>query len=455
MMPNLGPGDMKGQHMKKLAELQTRLKALKAEGLEIVEAAEADDRDLTEDEAARIAEIQSNVEDVNGQIEALERRAEARRSMEAISGHGGQDVPAGHRAYGQNRVDDLNPATTGGFKDIAEFASCVRQASRPGAVVDDRLRTLGAPTNFHTGGGDAGEGFNVPPQYRDEIFEVMQGVDELSPLLDEETTAARRVEMLANEETPWGSSGVQANWRSEGTQMSASKLDDEARSVPLHEIYAFVLATAELLEDAPRMAGRLTRRAGQALAWKRNQATIYGTGVGQPLGWFSSGALITVAKEGSQAADTIQAENVLKMISRLAVVPGDTPIWIANRNTIPELATMTIGDQPVWSGANMANGPFAGLLLGYPVLFSEHARTLGDAGDLHLVSPRGYYALRRDTGPQLATSIHLYFDYNIEAFRWMTRFGGQPHLSAPIDAPTAGGGSNNSKSHFVTLAERA
>lgn len=438
---------------KKLAELQTRLKALKGEGLGIVEAAESDDRDLTEDEMERIEAIEAECAEAQAEIDRINARAEARRTMEAIGGHGAE---AGERsAYGQNRVNDLNPATTGGFHDIAEFATVVREASRPGAVMDDRLRIMGAPTGQMTGGGDGGEGFNVPPQYRDEIFEVMEAVDDLSPLLDEETTSRRRVEMLANEETPWGSSGVQANWRSEGAQMTASKLDDEARSVPLHEIYAFVLATGELLDDAPRMAGRLTRRAGAALSWKRNEATIYGTGAGQPLGWFNSSALISVAKESGQSADTIVAKNVLKMVSRLAVVPGDRPIWIANRNTIPELATMTIGDQPVWSGANMADTPFAGLLMGYPVMFSEHAKTLGDAGDLHLVSPQGYYSLRRDTGPQLATSIHLYFDYNVEAFRWMTRFGGQPHLSAPIDAPSAGGGSGNSKSHFVTLAERA
>lgn len=446
--------------MNKLAELQARLKELKSKGLKIVGAAETDERDMNEDELAQLEAVEDEISEVQANIEKAERVADARRRMEAVTGGeaasiDGQAGPAQGGSRGRNAVHDLNPATTYGFKDLMEFAVAVREASGPGVGFDQRLK-MAAPTNFHTGGGDAGEGFSLPPQYRDEVFEVMEASDEFGPLVDEEQTSRRRVEMLANEETPWGSSGVQANWRSEGSQMTASKLADESRSLALHEIYAFVLATGELLEDAPRMAGRLTRRAGQALSWKKNAAMVYGTGSGQPLGWFNSSALVTVAKESAQTADTIVAENVLKMYSRLAVVPGDTPRWITNRNCVPELATMTIGDRPVWlPPAGLAGPADGGFLLGAPVIFSEHAKTVGDKGDLHLISGRGYYSVVRDAGPQMASSIHLYFDYNVEAFRWMTRFGGQPHLSAPIDAPSAGGGSANSKSHFVSLAERA
>ena len=441
---------------KKLTELQARLDALKAEGLGLVTAAEKDDREFTPEESARLAEIEDDVTETQAEITKINARAEARRNMEAISSNGGNVHPFGHAApYGENTVHDTDPKLTGGFKDIGEFASCVRHASQAGNIRDERLRKMAAPANYHTGGGGDGEGFMVPPQFRDEIFEVIEAVDEFGPIVDEEPTNARRVEMLADETTPWGSTGVQANWRAEGSQMTASKLVTDNRSVPLHELYAFVLATEELLADAPRMAARLTRRAGEAIAWTKNNAMMRGNGSGKPLGWLSSGALITVVKESGQSADTIVAANVLKMMSRLSVIPGDQPRWLANRNTIPQLATMTIGDQPVWlppSGLAAAPG---GFLLGYPVQFTEHAGQVGDLGDLQLMSPRGYYSLRRDSGAQLATSIHLYFDYAVEAFRWMTRFGGQPHLSAPIDAPTEGGGSANSKSHFVTLAERA
>jgi HK97 family phage major capsid protein len=234
--------------------------------------------------------------------------------------------------------------------------------------------------------------------------------------------------------------------------MTASRLATKGRTVNLDELYAFVLATDELLMDASRLNSRLTVQAARAIRWKANDAIVYGTGAGQPLGFFSSAVLVSVAKEGSQAADTIVAANVLKMFSRLLTAGLQNVFWTVNPDVLPQLGVMTIGDQPIWtppsSGLREAPG---GFLLGRPVRFSEHNKTLGDKGDIFLIDPMGYYLTMKRGGVQSASSIHLYFDYNITAFRWTFRLGGQPHLSAPI-SPANG---SATKSHFVTLDERA
>lgn len=423
--------------MKKLAELRKKLADLQAAGLKLLDAAEADGRDLTDDEQARYDATKADIDATRADIAAMERLAEERRSMQAL-------IPAG-----QNAVHDTDPTKTHGFKDVAEFASAVRQASVRNGDVDRRL--LAAPTNVHQGGASSGEGYEVPPEYRDAIFEIMTEMDEFGPLVDEEPTSKREVKSIADETTPWGASGVQAAWRSEGTQMSPSKLVTEPRSTTVHELYAFVLATEELLEDGPRLAARITRKAGQAIAWKKNNAMVYGDGVGKPLGWFASAAKIEVAKESGQAADTIVAQNVMKMFSRLLRMPGDRPFWMANSDCLPQLMSLTIGDRPVWMPPNGLVDAPGGFLLGLPIRLSEHAKTVGDAGDIQLVNPQGYYALRRDGGPRFAQSMHLYFDYAIEAFRWTFRFGGRPHLSAPV-SPANG---TTTKSHFVAVADRA
>lgn len=425
--------------MNRLAQLKKQLADLKAEGLSILDKAEADNRDLSDDETKRYAAIEASIEDVKADIDRIEQLNERRRSMEAIP------------AAGQNTVRDLNPEETGGFADIGEFATCVHaavRANQQGGVVDSRLLAL---TGSHQGGGSAGEGYALPPQYRDEVWTLVNSFDEFGPLIDEEPTSAREVKLGADETTPWGTSGIKAYWRAEGNQMTSSKLADTGRSVPLHELYTLALASEELLEDAPRLRNRLTTKAAQAIAWKKNAAIVEGNGVGQPLGWMNSAALVTVAKESGQAADTINATNVIKMYSRLKMIPGDRPFWLVNQNCLPQLMTMTIGDKPVWVPPTGLDAAPGGFLLGLPVRFSEFASTLGDLGDIQLISPRGYYGVRRTSGVKFASSIHLYFDYATEAFRWTFRYGGQPHLSAAV-TPNKGAAT---QSHFITLAERA
>jgi HK97 family phage major capsid protein len=429
----------KGLAMNKLAELKKKLADLKGQGMSILNAVEDQNRAMTADEEARYSAVEAQIAETLADIEAAEQTAERRRAMASIT-----LSPAG-----ANTVNDPNPATTFGFKGLGEFAQAVKHASVNGGYVDKRL--MAAPTNVHTGGAASGEGFEVPPQFRDAIFEVVTAIDEFGPLVDEEPTDKRKVEAIADETTPWGASGVTATWRSEGTPMTPSKLVTEPRTIVLHELFAFVLATEELLEDAPRLASRATNKAGQAIAWKKNNAMVYGNGVGQPLGWMNSGALVTVPKVAAQSADTIVVENVLAMFARLLRIPGDRPFWLINSDCLPQVMTMKVGDTPVWMPPNGLVDAPGGMLLGLPIMLSEHARTLGDLGDIQLISPKGYYALRRESGVQFAQSMHLYFDYNIEAFRWTFRFGGQPHLSAPV-SPANG---SSTKSHFVALAERA
>ena len=53
-------------------------------------------------------------------------------------------------------------------------------------------------------------------------------------------------------------------------------------------------------------------------------------------------------------------------------------------------------------------------------------------------------------GVRSDTSIHLWFDQNATAFRFVLRMSGQPWLSAAI----ARASGSNTLSHFVSLAAR-
>lgn len=391
---------------------------------------------------AELSELEASVEELGGKI--AKEEAHARRGALFAT------APATRQAAGSaaRTVGEPNPERTGGFRSMAEFGLAVRNANfNP----DPRLAAL--PANSHQNGGAAGEGYLVPPEFRDGIWDlVFEGAD-LVNLVSPEPTASNTVHIVKDETTPWGASGVQANWRAEGSQMSASKIAQKGATVPLHELFAFVVATDELVSDAPRLNNLLTVQAARAIRWKASDAIMWGDGVGKPLGFMNAASLVTVAKESSQTADTIVAENVAKMFSRL--LPGNISgaVWLANPDTLPQIMTMKIGDQPIWTppNAGFAGAP-GGFLLGRPLMLSEHCDTVGDLGDIVLVDPAGYYAVTKQGGGiEFASSIHLYFDHGAQAFRWTFRIGGQPLLSAAVTPPR----STNTKSHFVALAERA
>jgi HK97 family phage major capsid protein len=414
--------------------------------------------------AERSAEEETKLEALGAELDQLEAAVgeldtkiaaeDARARRGALFATGARPA-AGATA---RTVHEPNPETTGGFRNLAEFAVAVRNA-QTGMGTDPRLANAdqspergAAPTGFHQNQGAAGEGFLVPSDYRQAIWELAFNEVDLLGMVAPEPTSSNSVHIAKDESTPWGSSGVQAYWRSEGSQMVASKAAQTGALVQLHELYAFVLATDEVLSDAPRLQDRLTRQAARAISWKASDAIMWGDGNGKPLGFMKSPALVTVAKESGQAADSLAVKNILNMNARVLRM-GGRPIWLGNSDIDPSLGTLTIGDSPAFlPNSQPLTSAWEGFLRGKPLLYSEHAATIGDKGDLSLIDLNGYYcATKQGGGIDFAASIHLFFDYNIQAFRWTFRFGGQPFLSKPVE-PARG---SNTKSHFVTLADRA
>jgi len=85
------------------------------------------------------------------------------------------------------------------------------------------------------------------------------------------------------------------------------------------------------------------------------------------------------------------------------------------------------------------------------VYFNEHAQTFSTLGDIVLADLSGYaLATKIGKGIDFQSSIHLFFDYNMQAFRWTFRLGGQTYLSKPV-TPANG---SKTKSSFVTLQAR-
>ena len=429
----------------KLKELEVR----KAGLLSQVETLNAEAQKDTTDLVAlgdNLTALEADLTKVNKEIAALERLDKLSAQSTAFTG--GEPRQGRGATSGQGAViKDLN----GGFADMADFAMAVRGAYTPNGTKDARLTELMAtsPTNFHREVGSP-DGALVPVGMAQKVWDLVYGGGEnLLNLFNLEPTSVNMVPIITDETTAYGASGVQASWESEGNQLTPSRLATNTDFVQVHKLYAFVTATEELIADAPRLANRITTKAAAAIQYRASDSLLNGNGTGRPLGILNAGALVTQAIEAGQTAATINTPNVSKMYSRLLEEGGGNgSFWLGNRDIFPQLPALVVGQQPVWQ-QNFREAP-GGALFGLPLYFFEGCQTLGTAGDFFLINPSGYAGFLRQ-GLSYAESMHLFFDYGINAFRWTFRMGGQPYLTAPVAAAKG----NTTKSHFVALATRA
>ena len=446
-----------------LLEINTELESIQAK-------ADAEERQLDDGETVRITELFSLFDETNTDIQrrerieanaaALGKPAAPKAAPQPPTPAAAPGVPAAPGAQAPRasgfQVGDAG-GRTWGFYSLGDFAAAVKVAAAPGGTgsVDPRL-IQNAPTTYSSEGVGSDGGFAVPPDFRDTIKQKVMGETSLLGMTDQMLTSSNSMTYPKDETTPWQSSGgIQSFWEGEGKQLNQSKIQLESELLRLNKLTTLVPVTEELLEDSPALNSYLSRKAPQKMDFKITDAIINGTGVGMPTGLLNSPALISVAKEGSQVADTIVFNNIIKMWSRMYGPSRPTSVWLINQDIEPQLFTMsfegTSSSVPAYMPANgLSTSPFS-TLMGRPVIPTQSCQTLGDKGDIILADLNEYVTAMKAAGIRSDVSIHLWFDYDIVAFRFILRVTGQPWWSAAV-APKNG---SNTLSPFVTLAERA
>ena len=112
--------------------------------------------------------------------------------------------------------------------------------------------------------------------------------------------------------------------------------------------------------------------------------------------------------------------------------------------------TENVAGMPVYVPPGGFSGSPYGLLLGRPVITTEACAAIGDKGDIILASLQGYLTVMKKGGIRAETSIHVEFEKDLIAFRFILRIGGQPWLSGPVARKNG----SNTLSHFITLESR-
>lgn len=361
----------------------------------------------------------------------------------------------------------------GGFASAAHFLSDVVRACKPGASPSKHLtawadlnaakakaaKTTGISVVMEEGDDDQG-GYLVPADI---------GALWMPPALETSISTSRafripvrgnRIQMPAlvdatHNGTYFG--GVTIYRPGEGHQKTQSKPHLRMIELTLHKQTVLVPVTDEMIEDSPiSMAAFLNQIVPQAIAFQQDADHLDGTGANMALGAINaaSPSLIVVGPEPLQPATTIVYENIVNMWARFKMVNQATSCWVAGLDCFPQLATMAMavgtGGVAVWQPANLAAGQPLSTLMGLPLILTEKTQLLGVQGDIGLIDWSQYYYADKG-GIKAASSMHLWFDYDVTAFRFVLRNDGQPAWQVPL-TPYNGG---PTLSPFVVLGVRA
>lgn len=430
-----------------LTKLKNRLQDIGVELNEV--SAKAEDGTATPEDLENAKALMAEEKDVRAQIETLE----------AMAGREEQPEASSIVVKGPNADLDNYPlgVMLGDFvKEARGFKQPRVQAQQAKAYNDLKVHAAATGASEAV---PADGGFLVGEDSTAGITERAYNSNELAKRADNWTlsTNANALTILANDETSRADGsrhgGIRHYWLAEAASATASKPTWRHAEMKLKKGAVLFYATDELIADAPLLERKVTEYVGDEMAFAVQDMMMNGDGAGKGMGILNGSCLVSVTAETGQDADTIVYENTVKMVAQF-FGSDSKAIWIANRDTFPQLAVMNLavgtGGAPVWIPANGAAGAPLNTLHGYPLIFIEQAATLGDAGDLTLCDWSQYY-LAGKGGIQAAMSIHIEFVDDEIVFRWIHRIDGQPAWNSAL-TPYKG---SNTVSPFVTIAARA
>ena len=424
---------------KKLRDYQAKKAGLVASARALTDLAEAEARDFSEDETKQFDAISEQVRSVNAAID----RETALIAEEASLGAGVQYIEV---------TDNAEKDPKRGFKSFGEFAQAVKAANVGGGGIDQRLNIgAAAPGVYGNESAGADGGFLIPPEYSKQIFTLSQTEDSLLSMVDNIEIGSNSMAFPKDETVPWGTDGVRAYWQSEVSVATATKPKLGLSVLRLQKLMALVPLSDELIDDQSALDSYLPGKVADSIRWKTNEAIMFGTGNGTPLGAFNGGAAVVQAIESGQATLTVALANITKMVARL--IPGSYPrsVWLVTPDALPALFGLTLGNYPIYLPINQGaqSNPY-GTLMGRPIMVSQHAPAFSSQGDISLIDPTYIRAITKAGGIQTATSIHLYFDADATAFRATFRVDSQPKIFAPVQQAKG----SNTLSPFIQLAAR-
>lgn len=342
------------------------------------------------------------------------------------------------------------------FRSFGEQLIAVRNAALSPHRVDSRLLQLRG-VGGAAGGSEAvpaDGGFAVAPEFSRRLVERVYTDDEV---LSRVTRIPMKKKSLAypmfDEQSRVDGSrfgGVRGYWENEADTATASKPKFARGELNTKKLVILTYLTDELLEDSDALGVFVEAAFKKEAQFKMVDGIVNGDGAGKPNGILSSGAVITIAKDGGQTSGTLSTTNVTGMWGRLWPGSSRTAVWLISKTVETSLWTlsMTVGSAGSLVFFYQPGSPY-NTLMGRPVIAIEQCQNIGTSGDIILADLQRYFLGVREEG-ETAISMHVNFLTDEQAFRFVMRVDGHTIDHAPV-TPFKGTGTT---SPFLCVAAR-
>lgn len=418
-------------YYKKIVELQNTKKNLLEQADRMIENGNF---------GADLNEIQNQVKTVSEQIDQV--------SAVAAASATGAVVPEEKPEEVQNAKKSEKY-----FNSLGEQLKAIRNAAS--GSVDERLYKVNNDVKgAQTGVGSDG-GYAIQEDFAGVILDTAAETGEILKRVNRHTISsnANSMRWVTTDETDISETvfgGVQMHWATEGGTVNASKPKFKEVKCDLEKMMGFAYVTSEMLEDVAFMSSFLSRCFTVATQRLLESAIIGGSGSGQPLGILESDATVEVAKETSQAAATINTDNILKMWQRGYHRYRNNMVWLCHPDCEEQLQRLEMNGDSIWMPeGGLTVAPYQ-RVLGRPVIYTDQCSALGTAGDILLADLSKYILLTKGSARQ-DWSMHVEFLTDQQCFRMVLRCNGRPEVDAPVTLKNT----TLTRSPFVTLADRA
>lgn len=414
--------------MKSLIELRSDKADLVEKMKTLIDTADTEERDLTDEETVEFNSLDTSLDDCNAEIDKMEVAEKRREKVETEERLANVVV---NPAHNPDTAVIVHPDSSD-FRNMAEFLHTVARNPQEARLQQMKDGTTG--------------GFAIPTLFRDELLKVDSAAAIFRPratvIPADPSAPDAALSMVALDQGTNRRGGVTMAHQGESDSITESTLNLRKIELQPRKITGFMTASNELLNNWSSANNVITTMLREAMVAQEDTDFLSGDGVNKSLGILHAPAAVNFNRA---VANQISYADVIGMFARMMF--GGTFAWIASQTIIPQLANIRdTGNNNLWIQSAVVGMP--NTLAGIPLIYNERSPALGSKGDLILVD-LAKYLIKDGSGPSIAVSEHFRFQNDEVAFRLTWRVDGQSWLTAPV--PLEEGTATNTVSPFVIL----